>query len=376
MKISSNRKAFTLVEAVVATLIFSLATGAIYALLRHGNIQSMRAYTRQALVSQANVLLKSMEADFRMAASTSFVFDKSSGEVVLQQYHGGEKLATITYKWTKPELYRKAQFEGQTTIRVLSPFIEDFSVSTFPRPSAGPEDNPGTAEQIAIRLNMKVIIPGSNDPLIHEQHAMVTMREISSSKYDPHWKQVGDLKGVFGAYGNLISSFRSDSQLLVEDITKTIEQVIKDADAAAQSALSDPRANVAEIQKQIRTAIDDIDQAQINLGVAIKDCENSMTEMPESIFKFEFLKFGTWFGSKSDARDRVAKAFSEMKTLEQMDYKKLEKEGKPFTLDKAFKDIFDNKVKSMEQRIELEGSKKKLQDMMAQILAKNSVPNE
>lgn len=374
MNATTSTRTFTLTEVMVAILVFSLAAGGMYAFLQHGNQQSMRAYTRQAMVTQANVVLKAMQDDFRMAASASLKFDAAAGEVRLQQHHGGTDLANITYKWDKPRLSRKVVFKGKTSLRVLSTAMDGFSVETKPRPSGGEDDYPDTPEQVAIKLSLKAIVPGSPDPLVHDQHAMATMREVSSFKYDPHWRDVGDLKGAFSTYGSLLGGIGEDAKLLVEDISKTLEQTVADAEAAAKEALNKPKANLEETKRQLNNALSDLKQADLDLSDSIGECEQSMADLPEDIFERKFGSPGTWLASKSDARDNVANAFKNMKTVEQMDYGKLEKAAGSFKLKDTFRTIFDNKKDAMNQRIKLAGNKKKLEDLKNELDSKGTGP--
>lgn len=366
---TTTRHGFTLTEIMVAVVVFAMAAGGMYAFLQHGNRQSMKAYTRQALVTQANTVLKAMQDDFRMAASSSLKFDEQSGEVTLQQNHG-DKVANITYKWEKPRLIRKVVFNGSTSLRTLSTVMNGFAIETKPRPSISEDDYDNTPEQVVIKLNLAATVPGEPEPLVHDQHAIATMREVSSFKYDPHWRDVGNLKGAFSTYGNLLNSIAQDAKLLVEDIGKTLEQTIKDAEKAAQDALNKPKANLEETKRQLRNALNDIKNADLDLAAAIKECEQSMKDLPEEIFEREFGRVGTWFADKGEARDRVAAEFQKMKTLEQMDYSKLERAAGSFRLKDTFKSIFDNKKESLQQQVNLASNKKKLEDLLSQVEAK------
>jgi len=367
MKFLKTRVAFTLVEVMVSIVIFSLAAGGIYAFLRHGNQQAAKAYTRQALVSQTNTLMKALQDDFRMAASVSLSISEAGGEALLQQHHGGEKVAIITYKWEKPRLTRKVVFNGKTTLHTMSNSVDGFSLETKPRPSAGPEDTGDGPEQVAIKLSMKATVPGATEPLVHDQNAMATMREVSSFKYDPHWKDVGDLKGAFSTYGNLMSSIGNDAKLLVEDIGKTFEDTTANAEQAANDALSQPRANLAETKKQLRNALNDIKQADLDLNSAIKDTEQNMRDLPEDVFERKLSRLGTWFSSKSDAVRDVSNAFNGMKTVEQMDYGKLEHAAGSYTLKDVFKNIFDSKKDALVQKNKMKDNTKELNDLLVKV---------
>ncbi|HOY66489.1 MAG TPA: prepilin-type N-terminal cleavage/methylation domain-containing protein [Candidatus Ozemobacteraceae bacterium] len=371
MKGFRMRIGFTLVEVMVATVVFALAAGGMYAFLRHGNLQSTRAYTRQAMVTQANIVLKAMQDDFRMAASASLKFDESKGEVSLQQHRGGDKLAQITYKWEKPRLLRKVVFDKSTSLRVLSTAMDAFSVETKPRPSISETDYADTPEQVAIRLKLKAEIPGLPEALEHEQHAMATMREVSSVKNDPHWRDVGDMKGAFNTYGNLLNSIGEDSKLLVEDISKTLKSDLDRLEENVEEALNKPKANLEETKRQLRNALTEIAQADLDLNSAIKDCEQNMKDLPDDILERKVGKIGTWTANKGKTIDRIQRTFSEMKTVEQMDYNKLKKAAGSFELKDTFKSIFDSKKDALVQRNKLAGDKSTVEGLLAKVNAAN-----
>ncbi|HOT27969.1 MAG TPA: prepilin-type N-terminal cleavage/methylation domain-containing protein [Candidatus Ozemobacteraceae bacterium] len=367
MKHSNRSRGFTLVEVMVATAVFALAAGGIYAFLRHGNLESTRAYTRQGMVNQATTVLKAMQDDFRMAASASLKFDADKGEVTLQQHRNGDDLALISYKWEKPRLIRKVVYKGSTSIRVLSTAMDAFSVETKPRPSISEDDLPDTPEQVSIKLSLRANIPGLTQDLVHDQHVMATMREVSSAKNDPHWRDVGNMKGVFSTYGNLLNSIGDDAKLLVEDIGKTLQSDLDRLEANVEEALNKPKANLEATKRELKNALNDIANADLDLTSAIKDCETNMSDLPEDIFERKLSKAGTWFASKEKALNRVKNSFASMKTIEQMDYKKLEKAAGSFELKDTFKSIFDAKKDAMTQKITLANNKKKVEDLLTKV---------
>lgn len=367
MKYSRKSRGFTLVEVMVATAVFALAASGIYAFLRHGNLESTRAYTRQGMVNQATTVLKAMQDDFRMAASASLKFDEAKGEVTLQQHRSGDDLALISYNWEKPRLIRKVVFKGSTSIRVLSTAMDKFSVETKPRPSISEDDIPDTPEQVSIKLSLRANIPGLTQDLVHDQHVMATMREVSSAKNDPHWRDVGNMKGVFNTYGNLLNSIGDDAKLLVEDIGKTLQSDLDRLEANVEEALNKPKANLESTKRELKNALNDIANADIDLTSAIKDCETNMSDLPEEIFERKLSKAGTWFASKEKALNRVKNTFAGMKTIEQMDYGKLERAAGSFELKDTFKSIFDAKKDAMTQKISLADNKKKVEDLLVKV---------
>ncbi|MBI3038923.1 type II secretion system protein [bacterium] len=370
-KLNDKRVAFTLVEIIIAILIFSLVSVGMYSFIRTANKQSTKAYSRQDLVNQANSLLKLMQDDFRTTASASLNILENGGEVKLQQ-HLGNKLATIVYNWQKPKLWRKVTYDNQTTLHVFSNNLESFSVEKKLRPSGpgGNKEIDNTPEQVVIRLGLTVPVPGSPAPLSHEQHAMATMREVSSLKYDPHWRDVGNMQGAFNAYGNLLKSIGEDANLLVEDVTKSIEKTVKDAEKAANDALNQPKANLEATKVQLNNALKEIEKGKLDVDSALKNLEENMKNLPEDIFERKFSSPSTWLASKEDALKRVQNTFAAMKTPDQMDFKKLENAADPFHLDSSFADFVKSKKESVEQRMSMDTNKQKVTDLLSKIETK------
>jgi prepilin-type N-terminal cleavage/methylation domain-containing protein len=365
----ARHRGFTLTEIMVAILLFSIVAGGMYGFMRHAQKQNALALTRQSLTNQANVIMKRLQDDFRVTASASLQVAEGSGEVKLQQ-HLGSKKASVVYAWQRPRLTRKVVYDGKTTIRLLSQNVDGFEVTPKPRPSIEEGDFAMTPEQVSIKVGMMTPLPGTGEPFRHDQHAMATMREVSSLKYDPHWRDVGNMKGVLSTYGNLLQSLGEDAKLLVEDISNTLQQTIADAEKAAKDALNQPKANLEATKVQVRGAIQDIIRGRFDLDAALGELAQVVKELPKDIFERKFGKPGTWLASKEDALKDVQNAFNSMQTPESISLKKLEDAAGPFKLHECFKDFVQSKKESLEQRNKLDADKTKLEDLLQQLDAK------
>lgn len=365
-KVAASR-GFSLVEIMVALGIFAIISLAMYNVLTMGNKAGMKAYTRHDLTQDANNLVKLMQIDFAVAASASLSIKPNASEIKLQE-HRGDKMQTITYVWNKPKLYRKIEESGSpSTLHILTNNLSEFSVEKKPRPSGPDESTDTTAEQVLIKLQLSAKIPGSTQDLVHEQHAMATMREVSSLKYDPNWRDVGNLKGCFDTYGNVLQSIGEDAKALIEDVSKTVDDAIKNAEDQVKDAMNQPKANLEATKAQLASALKEVAQGKLDVSAGLKDIEQNVKDLPSSIFQREAKKIGTWFGSKDDALKRVQNAFSAMKTPEQMDYQKLVDAAKPFALNEAFKGMFDSKKDSLKQELNLGEQEKKVKDLITKV---------
>ncbi|MFZ2955768.1 MAG: prepilin-type N-terminal cleavage/methylation domain-containing protein [Candidatus Ozemobacteraceae bacterium] len=359
---------FTMVEMMVALIIFAMISLAMYNVLSAGNRAGMKAYTRQDMTQDANNLVKLMQIDFAVAASASLNIKSDASEIKLEEHHK-DKMQKVTYIWNKPKLYRKVEESGvPSSLHILSNNLSTFSIEKKPRPS-GPGGDTGdtTAEQVLIKIGLVARVPGSTQEIVHEQHAMATMREVTSLKYDPNWRDVGNLKGCFNSYGNLLQSIGEDCKALVEDVSKTVDDAIKNAEDQVKDALNKPKENLEATKNQLKGALKEIAQGKIDVGQGLKDIEENLRNLPSNIFERKLSKPGTWFASKDDALKRVQNTFNTMKNPGEMDYKKLEDAADPFKLNEAFKGMFDSKRDSLVQNIKLGEQEKKVGDLIKKI---------
>jgi len=351
-------------EVMIAVSIFAVISGGLYSILRHANRQGSKAFTRQDLVTQANSILKQLQDDFRCAASASVKVSNDGGQIQLN-LHIENKLATVTYRWEKPKFIRKVEYDNKTTIHVFSNNFEKFEMEKKPRPTGENETcSPDTPEQVLLRVTLSGWVPGDPKPLVHEQHCMATMREISSLKYDPHWKDVGNLQGAFHTYGDLMGSLAEDAKAMVEDFSKGIEDTIKDAENAVKNASQNP----AEARNQLNNALNEIKKGKQDLKEKLNDLEERVENLPEKIFETKWYNWNTWTdGQKKDALKRVSNEFNKMKTKEDMDYNKLKKAAGSFDLNDAFKEFFNAKKDAFETREKMNENENKVNQMLSNL---------
>lgn len=362
-----RKSGFTLVEMIIAVLIFSLISGGLYGFLTHARKQSARADIRMALTTQSNTILQVVQEDLKFTASASIAIDQNAGQVRFEQHVGKdlEDVAKVSYLWQKPKLFRKAVYKGKTTLKMMSKCVDLFQLERKPRPSIAEDDFDAQPEQVKVSLGLSLWVPGFKDPMTHEQHVMATMRELSSRKYDPHWRDVGNMKGAFSTYGNLLSSLGEDAKLLVEDITSTIDDIVAKIENDIKDAMNKPKANLEDAKNQLRNALSEITQARLDVDSSLADMDIQIGELPSKIFNRDSLS--NLFASKDDAMKRVRDAYRNMKELGQMDYGKLKKAADPFDLDSCFEEFFNNKVKALENRVQLDEKKKDVADLLAKI---------
>jgi prepilin-type N-terminal cleavage/methylation domain-containing protein len=365
-----RQKGFTLLEVTIGILVFSLVMGGMYMFLRQANRASSKAFTRQELMHQSNLITKQLQEDFRVAASAAISLSPNQSEVQLvQKIQNAE--AKITYRWNKPRLVRKAEFDGKTTLKEMSHYMDTFAVEKKMRPVVDENDmTKAENEQVVIKLEMTAPVAGSPKPMTVEQHVIATMREVASLKYDPHWRNVGDMKGAFSAYGNLLDSLQSDAELMIEDIGATIDKLVEDVENFANDALDQNTGNLLEAKNNIDGALKDVAKGKVDLDKGLNDLETNMESIPEDIFERELGEMGTWLGDKGDAKDRVAKAFFNMKTVEDCDVKKLEDAADPFKLNDAFRQMLKSKKEALENKVKMGANETKLNELLGEVKEK------
>lgn len=365
----SNARAVTLLELTIAILIFALLMGGMYSFLHQANTAGSRAFTRQDLVGQSNVIMKQIQEDFQVAASVTISMNPESAEIAIVQVFDNKE-SKVFYTWKKPELIRKVNFENRTSLHKFSNNVEKFLVEKKLRPSIDSDDVQAANEQVLVELGLSSWVPGDPKPLTHEQHVMATMRNVSSVKYDPHWREVGNLKGAFSSYGDLLKSLTEDSKLLIEDLSSSTEALVEDAENTAKDALSQNAANLRQAEVQIKTALSDLKKGKIDLNTSLNDMQSNLNSMPSDIFQREVKKFGTWFGDKGAALRRVQNAFLNMKTVADCDVSRLEAAARPFALNNAFRQFLNSKREALANRVKMENNEAKLGKLLDDVKSK------
>lgn len=363
---------FTLIEVAMAILVFSVVMGGMYSFLTQAGKASSKSNSRQDLVTQSNIMMKQLQDDFRVTQLATVTLNPDQGTIQLMSKINS-KDAKVTYTWKKPTLVRKSEYEGKVTVHQFTDSMEAFSVEKKPRPSTDEAGSLNAAdEQMVIRMELSSWVPGTSKPITHEQHAMATMRQASSLKYDPHWRNVGDMKGAFSAYGNLLDSLTQDSQLLVEDVAKTTESLVKDAENTANDALNNNLTNLKQAKDQVAGALKDLKKGKLDLDTSLDDMTNNLKSLPTDIFKREAKKPGTWLGSKSDALKRVQDAFVNMKTVEDCKIEKLRDAAKPFKLNDAFDSFLKSKKEALQNKVKMNNQEASLTAILNRVDAKIS----
>lgn len=362
---SFHHRAFTLVEVLTAFSIFGLVAMGIYGITSLVQRQTGSTMAKQKLTLQATTMFKGLQQDIAMAATMALSLDDSAPEksIVLLQKRGDD-LATVTYRWEKPLFWRKREFKGKSDRHMFANSLDQFQMEAQVKPSPS-GDTTQNEVMISLKGTFTTAVPGFKDPVVHAENTIVTMRLSASADNDPNWRDIGNLKGVFSTYGDLLGSLESDAKLFVADVSTGIQEVT----AEMKKLESDFKTNAVRAFKSLEKGLEKLQKAKSDLAEGLKNLDKSISDLPNNTIQKKWWAYV--LRSQGDTmnlvRDKMEgftaeglKSAEEIKEKAAGKWKEISDSCWGFKVPGALKDMFDSKVEALVSQFDLENTEKNL----------------
>ncbi len=241
------RSGATLIEIMVGFFLFCLISLALYKITT--NMQHTRALGEARATAQREVglVMGILQKELSQAVFNSF--QNPDGSRISFKVNEGGRLEDLRYAYVSPKLTRR--FKGNA--RILSNHLDNFSVSKI------------ATGQLMIEMRATVRVDGllPGEAQSYTQNQMVVMREDMASVNDPHWRDVGNVSGVFETHGDLMAGLEEDSTAVIEDVSAEARDLAAAARAEAEEKIEEIKAKFLENLRKIREKLGELD-AQIN----------------------------------------------------------------------------------------------------------------
>ncbi|KAF1080126.1 MAG: hypothetical protein GQF41_3593 [Candidatus Rifleibacterium amylolyticum] len=179
-----RKSAFTLIESVVATLVFTIVAYGIYQTWSHITFNQAVAEARGQAKGDVEVITRNLERDISMARAGTI--EGNSGDdgiefTITRKTEGGQpKDVVITYSRSGNEFTRTEDGNNNT----LSKNLKEFN---WARESTA-------SGVIYLTTTVEVPVRGFDEVQTHKQESMATVREEAiGAGDDSRWKRSGDL---------------------------------------------------------------------------------------------------------------------------------------------------------------------------------------
>lgn len=183
-KTIKRKSAFTLIEVVVASLVFTILAYGIYRTWSHLSFNQSVAEARGQAKTDVELIIRHLERDISMARAGSIEDDsgEDSIEMTISRSKDGNPPADfdVSYARAGNELTRSE--DGRNTL--LTRNLKEFTWSREPTASG----------VIYLTATVEVPVRGADAVQTHSQDAMATVKEEAiGAGVDPRWKKTGDL---------------------------------------------------------------------------------------------------------------------------------------------------------------------------------------
>ncbi|MBI3038690.1 prepilin-type N-terminal cleavage/methylation domain-containing protein [bacterium] len=196
MKSNIKSKAFTLLETLIAILVFGIVAGALYGILTRASSTQAFANAKAAAKDQAEIIIRTLERDISSAVtefntvnatySCSFKATTGGWEMNIPEKSTPNAVKKVEYLFdaAQKSLSRKVSGPDGGT-RLLSDKVEELKMAMV------------SASSVLIELKIGVVPDGSKIVQIHDQKMSVTIQSAVQSNLDRRWK---DPKEVINNY--------------------------------------------------------------------------------------------------------------------------------------------------------------------------------
>ena len=262
---SFNRRAFTLVEIMVAIILTTIVFTSAYMIWSRVQIRISRSYTKQTLQKELRTVANYMQNDFKSIKfhDENDQYDTDKDKAV--KITGDDKNFTMTFqkfkeveeadknklaqdviedvKYTLASNVLKREIGGRTKVLsfncegvVVNPAAGDKSESDEYK-NATEEVRHAKEAQLDIEITGKMIVPGSGEEMFHTEKTSVVMRNEYYKKINKNYKSNFDLakideneivgEGAAGAFTQEGMNYAELDTDVLENLRTSEEEVLK-----------------------------------------------------------------------------------------------------------------------------------------------------
>ncbi|MBF0546178.1 MAG: hypothetical protein HQM08_17170 [Candidatus Riflebacteria bacterium] len=178
---SPQRIGITLVETLIAIVIFLIVCGGVFYLLRGAQSTQELSTARATASKEAEISVRQLERDIVSAKKGTFSYSTTSIQL---KKPVGNNIISVNYSFSPPNLEREEN--GQSAI--LTNHLKELKISEGT--TAGSVTATGT---YILELTTLVLAKGSGSPQEHKQTILVVIKEESDAVKDPRFRPSTDV---------------------------------------------------------------------------------------------------------------------------------------------------------------------------------------
>jgi len=243
------RSGMTLVEIMVALVIFMGISTVVYYVIKDANYRRALGMSRTQAQTEGEKIYKALQDDLTKAVAGTFASlneERPKFGITLP-----EGIATVSYTYEPPKLVRRSTAQNHQREMVLSTNLEKFSLTR----------SMGTPGQVLVEIVTRVKMDGMLDSQAQRftQNQVITMRADASSQFDSHWVDTGRFVEETAAKGTVIAGVQ-------EDLEREIENIAVGAGAIAAASAEQVQEKLQEIIGKIGEISTNLDQINQNIA--------------------------------------------------------------------------------------------------------------
>ena len=280
MKKTNNKRAFTLVEIMIATLLGALVLGGGFYVWSNANRTMVRTRLKMQLQSEADKISDSLSADFKAAKAdslpaklegsfTSIQFDRYAEleEGEKDTLSSRDKIISVEYTLSGNILTRKCG----SIVKILSTNIESFELSK--ESSDEINDNSYKDAKLAVSLTLKSKIPGSSnlEEILRRRYSIVVREEyfdkMSGGRSDIFSlaRKNNEILGTISSSGTSAYFTGADGDGLLDK--ETLKQM---DEPQLQSLRKEQLQNMEDADEQLKDINDQIDDVDTGFHTILR----------------------------------------------------------------------------------------------------------
>ncbi|MBI3037887.1 prepilin-type N-terminal cleavage/methylation domain-containing protein [bacterium] len=254
-KLNKKFSGITLVEIMVAFFIFSLVAAGLYKIMKYFAHQRTVIEARAISQKEVNLILTVMQKDLSQAKFNTFQ-NADGTNISIKVNHlrsdGNTEAKTLRYSYNPPRLSRS--FNGQAW--KIGEHVEKLVLA---KTATG---------QVLIEVKSKVKLDSMlpSEAQTYTQNQVVTLREDMASVNDPHWRNVGDVEGVFDLHGDLMGGVSEDMEAIVQDLHSDLDSLAADARAGIAAKIEEVKQKMGENLLKIKRHLNNLDRQIMDMS--------------------------------------------------------------------------------------------------------------